>query len=222
MGQIVSKFPAQVPDFIVNYPSSKEKMFKWRGKRHGLWPFACNLNCNTWKFFILLCPLNARPWNELYLIVIEGGCFIFIAFFYSLSNSCSCMLCGQQLFCENGKISAATFYSLAGDWFDTVKPKNRTTQSQKNLHSIWRPFFPLFLNFTIWKKSSFLPLAGLDTSNSSSYFWFKCPTGQGSNFPPTERPFWSNSPPSWVRTSVKCPWVVREGGVVETSDWSVH
>ena len=84
--------------------------------------------------------------------------------------------------------------------------------SQKNLHSVWRPFFPLFLNFTIWKKSSFLPLAGLDTSNSSSYFRFKCPTGQGSNFPPTERPFWSNSPPSWVRTSVKCPWVVREGG----------
>ena len=26
------KFPTQVPDFMMNYPSSKENMFKWREK----------------------------------------------------------------------------------------------------------------------------------------------------------------------------------------------
>ena len=152
--------------------------------------------------------------------------YIYSVFFIHYSIAVHACFADNNFFVKMARsaLRLSTHWLVTDLTIQAVKPKNRTTQSQKNLHSVWRPFFPLFLNFTICKKSSFLPLAGLDTSNSSSYFRFKCPTppGQGSNFPPTERPFRSNSPPSWVRTSVKCPWVVREGGVVETSDWSVH
>ena len=53
-----SKFPTQVPDFMINYPSSKEKMFKWRekGMVYGLSVISIILTCSTmWNFIMLLC-----------------------------------------------------------------------------------------------------------------------------------------------------------------------
>ena len=70
-------------------------MFKWREKRHGLWPFGCKHNSNVFydvKFQYAECvkPLNAIPSNELYLILIERGCFTFTvtALVHSLESSC--------------------------------------------------------------------------------------------------------------------------------------
>lgn len=131
-------------------------MFKWREKRHGLWPFGCKHNSNMFydvKFHYAECvkPLNAIPSNELYLILIERGCFTFTvtALVHSLESSC-------------------------------------------------------------------ISLKGLDTFDSNTYLGFKCPTpsGKGSSFPFTKRPFWSNSPPSRARTSVKCLWVAWKGGLL--------
>ena len=69
-------------------------MFKWREKRHGLWPFGCKHYSNMFydvKFHYAECvkPLNAIPLNELYLILIERGCFTFTvtAFVHSLESS---------------------------------------------------------------------------------------------------------------------------------------
>ena len=52
------KFPSQVPDFMINHPSSKEKMFKWRekGMVYGLSVISIILTYSTmWNFIMLLC-----------------------------------------------------------------------------------------------------------------------------------------------------------------------
>ena len=93
-------------------------MFEWRDKRYGVWLFACKNNSKMFynvKFYhtTYVKPLNAIPPVELYLILIERGCFTFTASVHSLLNSISYMF--------------------------------------------------LFLNPTFSKKSSCIPLEGLDT-----------------------------------------------------------
>ena len=100
-----SKFPTQVPDFMINYPSSKEKMFKWRekGMVYGLSVISIILTYSTmWNAAVFSHWMQYLRMNYI--------CFTFTALVHVLFNSCSCILYGQQLFCENSKISAATYW----------------------------------------------------------------------------------------------------------------
>ena len=133
--------------------------------------------CNTFEWIIFV--LHLQRWFMYYSIAVHA---------YSADNNYHVKIARSAL-----RLTELTIQA--------VKPKNHTTQSHTNLHNVWRPFFFLFLNSSISKNSSCIAVKGLDSSDSISYFRFKCPTppGQGLNFPPTERPFWSNSPPSRAR-----------------------
>ena len=110
------KFPApQGPKLRLNSPLKcrifwsvtplpKEKMFKWREKRHGLWPFGCKHNSNMFYDVKFYYTVVFSHWMQ----YLRMNCICFT--FTPLFNSCSCILCGQQLSCENSNISAATYW----------------------------------------------------------------------------------------------------------------
>ena len=139
---------------MVNYSSFKEKMFRWEEKRNGLWSFSCKRNSNMLydvKFYRTDVFSHWMQHLERIIFAIYwGDCFTFTALAHSLFDSSSCMLCGKQLFCEKGNISAATFYSSTGDCIDYSSCRTKKShylisqQFAQRLKTFFSPILKLY------------------------------------------------------------------------------
>ena len=132
------KFPTQVPDFMMNYPSSKENMFKWRekGMVYGLSVISIILTYSTmWNFIMLLC------------LATECNTFEWIIFVLHLQHWFMCYSIAVHAYSADSNYFvkiARSALRLTELTIQAIKPKNHTTQS----HKICTAFEDLFSPFS--------------------------------------------------------------------------